>query len=176
MIGSGTALADDPSLTCRLPGLEDRSPVRVVLDRRLRLRPASKLATGARTVPTWLLTGAGASARRQEALRELGVEILAVGADASGRLDLREVLAALASRGITRVLAEGGAELATGLLRARLVDRLSWFRAPMLIGGDGRAAIGNLGIDAIADALALGPVSSTLLARDRLERYIIEPG
>jgi diaminohydroxyphosphoribosylaminopyrimidine deaminase/5-amino-6-(5-phosphoribosylamino)uracil reductase len=176
MIGSGTALADDPSLNCRLPGLEDGSPVRVVLDRRLRLDPASKLATGARTMPTWLFTGSGAPPRRQEILRALGVDVQAVGIDATGRLDLGEVLAALASRGITRVLAEGGAELATSLLRARLVDRLAWFRAPVLIGGDGRAAIGDLGIDAIADALAPGPAGSTLLARDRLERYIIEPG
>ncbi len=176
MIGSGTALADDPSLTCRLPGLEGRSPVRVVLDRRLRLDPAAKLATGAGTVPTWLFTGEGGPTRRQDALRALGVEIHTVGLDADGRLNLREVLAGLAARGITRVLVEGGAELAQSLLRARLVDRLAWFRGPVLIGADGRAAIGPLGVEAIADALGVDPAGGALLARDRLEHYIIEAG
>jgi len=176
MIGSGTALADDPSLTCRLPGLEDRSPVRVVLDRRLRLAPASKLATSAATVATWLLTGADAPERRRDALRALGVDVQVVGTDESGQLDLREVLAALAARGITRVLVEGGAELAASLLRQHLVDRLAWFRGPMLIGGDGHAAIGALGVEAIVDAVAAAPTGGALLARDRLERYIIEAG
>jgi diaminohydroxyphosphoribosylaminopyrimidine deaminase/5-amino-6-(5-phosphoribosylamino)uracil reductase len=176
MIGSGTGLTDDPSLTCRLPGLEDRSPVRVVLDRRLRLDPASKLATGAGTVPTWLFTGEGAPARRQDALRALGVEIHAVGQRADSRLDLGEILAGLAARGITRVLVEGGAELGQSLLRARLVDRLAWFRGPVLIGADGRAAIGALGVDTIADALTVEPTGGALLARDRLEHYIIEAG
>ena len=104
MIGSGTALADDSSLTCRLPGLEERSPVRVVLDRRLRLPLASKLASSARTVPTWLFTGADAPERGRKGLRALGVDTLLAGTDASGQLDLPEVLAALAARGITRVL------------------------------------------------------------------------
>jgi diaminohydroxyphosphoribosylaminopyrimidine deaminase/5-amino-6-(5-phosphoribosylamino)uracil reductase len=176
MIGSGTALAEDTSLTCRLLGLEDRSPERVVLDRRLRLGTSSRLATGAATVPTWLLTGPDAPERRREALRALGVDIEAVGTDERGRLDLREVLAALAARGITRVLVEGGAELAASLLRQHLVDRLAWFRAPMLIGGDGRAAIGAIGVDAIAEALAARPAGGASLASDRLERYIIEAG
>jgi diaminohydroxyphosphoribosylaminopyrimidine deaminase/5-amino-6-(5-phosphoribosylamino)uracil reductase len=176
MIGSGTALADDPSLTCRLPGLEDRSPVRVVLDQRLRLSPSGRLTTGARTVPTWLFTGADAPERQRHALGALGVDVQVAGPDDSGRLDLREVLAALAARGITRVLVEGGAELAASLLRQHLVDRLAWFQAPMLIGGDGYAAIGALGIDAIADALAVDPAGGALLACDRLERYIIKAG
>ena len=98
------------------------------------------------------------------------------GTDDSGRLDLREVLAALAARGITRVLVEGGAELAASLLRQHLVDRLAWFRGPLLIGGDGHAAIGALGIDAIADALAAEPAGGALLAQGGLERYIIEAG
>jgi diaminohydroxyphosphoribosylaminopyrimidine deaminase/5-amino-6-(5-phosphoribosylamino)uracil reductase len=176
MIGSGTALADDPSLTCRLPGLEDRPPVRIVLDGRARLAPSSRLATSARGVPTWLFTREDAPARRLAALRECGIDILHVGVDQAGRLDLRQVLAALAGRGITRVLVEGGAELAGALLRAHLVDRLAWFQAPMVIGGDGRAALGALGVDRLAEALALEPAGSALLARDRLHRYIIKAG
>jgi diaminohydroxyphosphoribosylaminopyrimidine deaminase/5-amino-6-(5-phosphoribosylamino)uracil reductase len=150
--------------------------VRIVLDGRLRLSPASKLARTAQSVPTWLFTREEAPPRKRAALREHGVDILPVTADEAGRLDLREVLAVLAARGITRVLVEGGATLATSLLRQRLVDRLAWFRGPVLIGADGHAAIGALGVDAIADALALEPTDGALLARDRLERYMIEAG
>ena len=175
MVGSGTALADDPALTCRLPGVEDRRRVRIVLDRRLRLPPASKLARSARELPTWLFTEANAAPRKVAALRELGVEIM-VAALQDDRLDLGAVLAALAARGITRVLVEGGAELATSLLRQRRIDRLAWFRAPVLIGGDGHAAIGALGVEALADAMGLESAGGTLLARDRLERYMIGSG
>lgn len=112
LIGSGTALADDPALTCRLPGLEDRSPVRVVLDGRLRLPPTSRLAQSAREVPTWVVTRAGADPGCAAALEQQGVEVLTVGVDGGGRPDVGLALAALAGRGITRVLVEGGAELA----------------------------------------------------------------
>ncbi|MEM7025519.1 MAG: bifunctional diaminohydroxyphosphoribosylaminopyrimidine deaminase/5-amino-6-(5-phosphoribosylamino)uracil reductase RibD [Pseudomonadota bacterium] len=176
MIGSGTALADDPSLTCRLTGLEDRSPVRVVLDRQVRLSPDSKLATSASNVPTWLFTGQSATPSALAGLHERGIDTVAVGLDSMGRLDIAEVLSALAERGITRVLVEGGASLAASFLRARLVDRLAWFRAPKLIGGDGRPAVGELGIDAISDALVAEMLDSKPLAQDRAERYIFRVG
>ena len=177
MIGSGTALADDPALTCRLPGLEERSPVRIVLDRRLRLAPASKLATGAAQRADLAVHRRGRrGAPAGRPARAGGRDPDGRRLDADGRLDLREVLAALAARGITRVLVEGGAALAASLLRARLVDRLAWFRGAMLIGGDGRAAIGALGVDTIADALAAKPTDGALLAQGGLERYIIEAG
>jgi diaminohydroxyphosphoribosylaminopyrimidine deaminase/5-amino-6-(5-phosphoribosylamino)uracil reductase len=172
MVGSGTALADDPALTCRLPGVDDHRRVRIVLDGRLRLDPASKLARSAREAPTWLFTAADAAPGKVAALRALGVEVMAVALQ-DGRLDLGLVLAALAARGITRVLVEGGAELATSLLRQRRVDRLAWFRAPMLIGGDGHAALGALGVEALVDAIGVENVDATLVARDRLERYMI---
>jgi diaminohydroxyphosphoribosylaminopyrimidine deaminase/5-amino-6-(5-phosphoribosylamino)uracil reductase len=176
MIGSGTALADDPSLTCRLPGLEDRSPVRIVLDGRLRLDPRSRLTTSAHSVRTWLVTREDAAPRKLAVLRDLGVDVVRVGLDETGRLDLQRVLAALAARGITRILVEGGAELAGALLRARLIDRLAWFQAPMVIGGDGRAAIAALGVETLAEAIALNPAGSALLARDHLHSYIIKAG
>ncbi len=175
MIGSGTALADDPSLTCRLPGLEDRSPVRVVLDGRLRLPETARLALTANEVPTWLVTRRPAGPRdRVEALRRLGVELIEVKADRGGGLALDEVLAVLAGRGITRVLVEGGARLATALLRRRLIDRLVWSQAPMIIGGDGLAAIGALGIETIAEAIRLARSGSETLAQDALHAYIVE--
>ena len=174
LIGSGTALADDPALSCRLPGLEDRSPVRIVLDGRLRLPPSSRLARTAREVPTWVVARAGVDAKRRAALERSGVEVLTVAMSPGERIDLGLALAALATRGLTRVLVEGGSELAAALLRARLVDRLVWFQAPLLIGGDGLAAIGALEADALADCVRLERAHSLTLARDAVQAYIVD--
>jgi diaminohydroxyphosphoribosylaminopyrimidine deaminase/5-amino-6-(5-phosphoribosylamino)uracil reductase len=173
MIGSGTALADDPALTCRLPGLEERSPVRVVLDRRLRLRTGSRLAATARDVPTWVLTGAPVDPEQAQPLRAQGLELIELSASDRDGPDLAAALAALAGRGITRLLVEGGARLATALLRASLVDRLAWFQAPLLIGGDGFAAIGELERDSIAEAVRLARAHTETLADDTLHAYIV---
>jgi len=174
MIGSGTALADDPSLTCRLPGLADRSPVRIVLDGRLRLPPENQLATSAHKKPTWLFTRRNAASEPVAALHASGVDVIETDADSSGQLDLAEVLAVLATRGITRLLVEGGATLAAALLRQRLVDRLVWFHAPLVIGGDGMAAVDPLGVEALTDAVVGAPIMRDLLARDSVQTYIIK--
>jgi diaminohydroxyphosphoribosylaminopyrimidine deaminase/5-amino-6-(5-phosphoribosylamino)uracil reductase len=171
MIGSGTALADDPALTCRLPGLEHRSPVRVVLDRRLRLPPKSRLAVTARDVPTWVVTRQPVEPERAEALRAQGVELIELTTDDDGGPGA--ALVALAGRGVTRVLVEGGARLATSLLRARLVDRVAWFQSPLLLGGDGLAAVGELERETIAGAIRLARVQSQTLAQDTLQSYIV---
>jgi len=173
MIGSGTALADDPALTCRLPGLDDRSPVRVVLDRRLRLPPTTRLAATARAVPTWLITSSPADPTRAEPLRAQGVELIELAASAADGLDLKAALTALAGRGITRLLVEGGARLAAALLRAQLVDRLAWFQAPLLVGSDGLPAIGGLEHATIAEAIHLARAQSQTLAQDTLQAYIV---
>lgn len=160
LVGIGTALADDPELTCRLPGLEGCSPVRVVLDSHLRLPPTSKLAQGAANVaPTWVVTLTSADAARAEALSALGVQILRVDPDDTGRLSIQAALTALAGQGITRLLVEGGPTVATGFLKAGLVDQIEWFRAPMLIGGDGLPAVGALGVDTLPQALHLTPAT-----------------
>ena len=174
LIGSGTALADDPELTCRLPGLEERSPVRIVLDGRLRLPPSSRLARTARELPTWIITRAGADSKRRAALERCGIEVLTVATAAEGQIDLRVALSVLAARGLTRVMVEGGSELAAALLGARLVDRLVWFQAPLLIGGDGLPAVGGLGADALADCLSVQRFHCLTLARDALQAYIVQ--
>jgi diaminohydroxyphosphoribosylaminopyrimidine deaminase/5-amino-6-(5-phosphoribosylamino)uracil reductase len=176
MVGSGTALTDDPALTCRLPGLEARSPVRVVLDGRLRLPARSQLARTARSTPFWLITRRPALEDRAKALHRLGVEVIEVGIDDEGRLDLAEVLGVLAGRGITRLLVEGGAALAAGLLRHRLVDRLVWCQAPLLIGGDGIEALGALGVEGLDHALRLAVAHDWPLAGDACRAYIVEGG
>lgn len=158
LVGIGTVLADDPELTCRLPGLETANPVRVVLDSALRLPVTSRLAQGAASVaPTWVVTLAGADAGRAATLEALGVRVLRVDADETGRLPVAGALTALAGQGLTRLLVEGGPSAATSFLKAGLVDQVEWFRAPMLIGGDGLPAVGALGADMLEQALRLSP-------------------
>jgi diaminohydroxyphosphoribosylaminopyrimidine deaminase/5-amino-6-(5-phosphoribosylamino)uracil reductase len=169
MIGSGTAQIDDPLLTCRLPGLEDRSPVRVVVDGRLSLPLTGKLVASALDIPLWLFTRTGNSRERLTALGDCGVEVIETAPTGEGTLDLDAVLRDLGERGITRLLVEAGGHLSAALLRQRLVDRLAWFRAPMLIGGDGLPAAVAFGIDRLADAPRWRPLSAASLGTDMVE-------
>ncbi|ANC91061.1 bifunctional diaminohydroxyphosphoribosylaminopyrimidine deaminase/5-amino-6-(5-phosphoribosylamino)uracil reductase RibD [Azospirillum humicireducens] len=171
LVGIGTALADDPELSCRLPGLEDRSPVRVVVDSSLRLPPTAKLAVGARRIPTWVVTGPTPDPARSQALIALGVEVLPVAAAADGRVDPAAALSALASRGITRVLVEGGAAMAGSLLGAALVDRLEWFRAASLIGGDGLSAVAGFGVEALSAMIRFERTAVRRAGADLAESY-----
>ncbi|HEY0442302.1 MAG TPA: bifunctional diaminohydroxyphosphoribosylaminopyrimidine deaminase/5-amino-6-(5-phosphoribosylamino)uracil reductase RibD, partial [Xanthobacteraceae bacterium] len=116
LTGIGTVLADDPLLTCRLPGMEPHSPVRVVLDTKLRLPLASKLVATTRQAPLWVITGAAPGGDKERELHERGAVVLRVPAGDDG-LDLTAALRALADQGITRVMAEAGPILAAALLR-----------------------------------------------------------
>jgi diaminohydroxyphosphoribosylaminopyrimidine deaminase/5-amino-6-(5-phosphoribosylamino)uracil reductase len=152
MVGSGTVTADDPQLTCRLPGLSKRSPVRVVVDRHLAIRSDTRLVADAKQVPTWVITLPSADRARRQALLDRGVVVIEVGADAGGGIDFAAALAALGERGITRLLVEGGGQLAAALARAHLVDALVWVHAPLLIGGDGVPAVAGLDLEILACA------------------------
>lgn len=177
MVGSGTVLADNPALTVRLPGLVPAGhpgPVRVVADGRLRLPLEAALVTSARSVPTWVLTIPRADRRRVAALAERGVTVIAVAADAAGHPEPHAALQALARRGITRLLVEGGAQLAAALLAAGLVDRLAWFHGPAVLGADAVAAVAALGLPGLAAmprfrvvaSQTSGPDCLTLLERE----------
>jgi diaminohydroxyphosphoribosylaminopyrimidine deaminase/5-amino-6-(5-phosphoribosylamino)uracil reductase len=177
MVGSGTALADDPHLTVRLPGAVPAGhlgPVRIVADGRLRLPLTSVLVATARTTPTWVLTTRDADRQRVAAFTDAGVVVIAVPADESGQPEPLAALRALAARGLTRVLVEGGARLAASLLRQNLVDRLAWFHAPGLLGADARPAIEALGLESLAampkfrvlETAAIGPDHLTLMTRE----------
>jgi len=168
MVGPGTVVADDPQLTCRLPGLGHRSPVRVVIDRHLRVPQTARLIAEARRVPTWVLVLGSADPARRAAFLASGVTLIDVGPDAEGQIDLAAALGALGERGITRLLVEGGAKLAAAFFRAGLVDRLAWVHAPLLIGGDGIPAIAGFGLTALADAPALERVSMEAVGADVL--------
>lgn len=147
LVGSQTAISDNPELTCRLPGLEGRSPLRLVVDGRLRIDLTSKLVTSARRVPTWILTRAGNDPARISILLSAGVEVIELPDGEDVGVDLPAALQELGKRGLTRILVEGGARLASSLLRHDLVDRLAWFRAPMVLGGDAIPAVISLGLD-----------------------------
>jgi diaminohydroxyphosphoribosylaminopyrimidine deaminase/5-amino-6-(5-phosphoribosylamino)uracil reductase len=171
LVGSGTALADDPALTVRLAGAVPpghAGPVRIVADGRLRLPLTSVLVATARTTPTWVLTTRGADRHRLAAFTDAGVTAIAVAPDPNGQPDPAAALRALAGRGITRLLVEGGAHLAASLLRAGLVDRLAWFHAPAVLGADARAGIEGLGIDSLAALARFRVIGSAALGDDHL--------
>jgi diaminohydroxyphosphoribosylaminopyrimidine deaminase / 5-amino-6-(5-phosphoribosylamino)uracil reductase len=195
LIGIGTALADDPQLTCRLPGLEARSPVRLVFDADLRLPPTGALARSARKVPVWAIaaadvdegrgggppTGAQGAARtsaqalrakalRAQALRNCGVEILRCEA-ADGRIDAAAALRLLAGRGITRLMVEGGPRLAASFVAADLIDEAAILRSTMMIGADGIDALDGLPLTALRQTRRLGLRNIETIGEDRLEIY-----
>jgi diaminohydroxyphosphoribosylaminopyrimidine deaminase / 5-amino-6-(5-phosphoribosylamino)uracil reductase len=147
MIGIGTALADDPVLTCRLPGMERYSPVRVVLDGALRLPLGSRLVGMARETPVWVFTAARGPRAKRDALQAAGVEIFCAPGQV-GRVDLPAALKLLAERGITRLMVEGGPTLAAALVTADLVDEAVLFQSPKAVGDDGIDALEGLPLTA----------------------------
>ena len=171
MVGVGTALADDPDLTCRIEGFKEMAMVRVVADSHLRLPLTSRLVATARTAPTWVLARESADARRAAAMESAGVVVLRVG-DSPVGVDLAGGLRALAERGITRLLAEGGAQLAAALLRDDLVDRLAWFHAPGVMGGDGWPAAQGFGIASLAQMPRFRRVAAAAVGDDMLSEYV----
>jgi riboflavin-specific deaminase-like protein len=151
LVGIGTVLRDDPSLTCRLAGRRCRSPARAVLDSALRLPPDSRLARGAGELPTLVFT-VGAPPGRRAALEALGVRVLEGPADPEGRVQLRWALEKLAGLGYLSLFVEGGAGVITSFLKQGLVHRLLVVVAPLLI-GEGVQAVGDLGVRALSEAL-----------------------
>ncbi|MGB0921917.1 MAG: bifunctional diaminohydroxyphosphoribosylaminopyrimidine deaminase/5-amino-6-(5-phosphoribosylamino)uracil reductase RibD [Alphaproteobacteria bacterium] len=171
MVGGGTVIADDPELTCRIPGLENRSPLRVVLDSRLGTPLTSKLVKTAHAQEVRLYTRKDADKSRVKAFEAAGVTIVKIEADAAGRVQITKVLEDLAKAGITRLLVEGGAHLAASLMAANLVDRLCWFRAPALIGADGLSALAPFGIDNMGQVRRFAQIAQERLGDDVLEIF-----
>jgi diaminohydroxyphosphoribosylaminopyrimidine deaminase/5-amino-6-(5-phosphoribosylamino)uracil reductase len=172
MVGIGTALADNPSLTCRLEGLEERSPVRIVVDARLHLSLTSDLVASASRIPTWLVTVPGGDAARRKAFADCGVKIVEVGEAADGYPDPAAMFKALGTEGLTRVLVEGGGHLAACLVRGDLVDRLRWYRAAGIMGGDGVPGIASYGVDALAMMRRFRRTGIRPVGEDMLESYV----
>lgn len=151
LVGVDTVHADDPRLTARRAGAHD--PVRVVLDSRLRTPLTAEVVQSADRTPTCVLTTDQASNDARRALVDLGVHVVVMPRDTKNRVCVRSTVGWLAERGRTSVLVEGGSSVNGAFVDAGLVDRLVWFGAPILLGGDGRPAVGGLGPTALADAL-----------------------
>jgi len=167
LIGIETALADDPELTVRLPGYNGRQPARVVLDSRQRLTPECKLVQTARETPTYVI----ATEDPAPALIEAGVRVLTARAVGEDRPELKTVVQALAAEGLSDLFVEGGGQVAGSFLRCGLVDAIEWFRAPILIGGEGRPGVGALAVAALAEAPHFRRVEVSQLGEDLWERY-----
>lgn len=170
LIGIGTALSDDPLLTCRLPGMEKRSPVRVVLDRDLRLPVNSRLAATARDIPVWMIAAADASSENETSLRQAGIEILRSEAGASG-VDLVSALKLLGGKGITRLLVEGGPRVAASLVKADLVDEAVLLRGPKTIGPSGIDALDGMPLEALTASPRLTLFGQDMLGPDMIHFY-----
>jgi diaminohydroxyphosphoribosylaminopyrimidine deaminase/5-amino-6-(5-phosphoribosylamino)uracil reductase len=169
LVGIGTVLSDDPHLTCRLPGMSEWSPVRVILDARLRIPLATSIIGTARETPTWVFTTPNTSAMAEDILKAKGVEVFRVdGKD--GRLDLKAVLTALGGRGITRLMVEGGPTVAAAFVQADLVDEAALFCSPNPL-GEGIDVLEGLPLTSLTQSPKLKPVASETIGGDTLELF-----
>jgi diaminohydroxyphosphoribosylaminopyrimidine deaminase/5-amino-6-(5-phosphoribosylamino)uracil reductase len=172
LVGIGTVRADDPLLTCRLPGMEARSPVRVVLDRNLRIPGSSRLVHSARETALWVMTSSLAEAPAAMKLGAAGAQVIRVATATTPRgLDLPSVLHALSEKGITRLLVEGGARVASSFVAAGLVDEIWLLRGADPIGADGVAALDALPLTALTESPAFKLRASETLEKDTLTIY-----
>jgi diaminohydroxyphosphoribosylaminopyrimidine deaminase/5-amino-6-(5-phosphoribosylamino)uracil reductase len=172
LVGIGTVRADDPLLTCRLPGMEARSPVRVVLDRSLRISGTSRLVQSARETPLWVMTSNVSEAPAAMKLGAAGAQVIRVGTTTTPPgLDLEAVLHALAGRGITRLLVEGGARVASSFVAAGLVDEAWLLRGAEPVGADGVAALNALPLTSITRSPYFRVRASEGLQNDTLTIY-----
>lgn len=171
LVGSGTVLADDPDLTCRVPGMARAKLLRVVADARLRTPPGARLVATAAAHPTLLVTVPGHAPPALAPYQAAGVEVAKVARGEAGGVAMPALLAALGQRGVTRLLVEGGAGIAAALLREGLVDRLAWFHAPGVMGGEGLAAIGALQLAGLAAMPRFRRVAARPLGADWLTEF-----
>lgn len=166
-IGANTALEDNPKLTTRIDGETD--PVRIIFDSRARLPLDSHLVQTAKDTPTYVVTSNDSANSRK--LAEQGVVILFAGTGADGHVDIDVAMDMLTHHGIKTLLIEGGGTLAASFISRGLVDKIEWFRAPMILGAEGRPAIGTLALSDMADVYKFKRVSVTVIGDDIHERY-----
>ncbi|MDB5549588.1 MAG: ribD [Tardiphaga sp.] len=171
LVGIGTVIADNPDLTCRLPGMAAQSPVRVVLDRALRISGDSKLVHSARNAPLWLVASETAEAAAATKLGAAGAVIIRLPTRDAPGLDLVSIMAALHARNITRLMVEGGARVAKSFLQANLVDEVWLLRGPDPIGDSGVAALHDMPLSTITQSPDFARRASETLGRDTLTIY-----
>ncbi len=158
LVGIGTALADDPALTTRLPGANHRDPLRVVLDRDLRLPPTARMLGQESSARTLIFCGPGTETGRRLALERAGAEIMPVGLGADGELELPQVLAELGKQQVTSLLVEGGSRVHGAFWARGLVQQVNIFYGPLILGGDGVPLVPGLGLERVEQATRLHEV------------------
>ncbi|MGB0087692.1 MAG: bifunctional diaminohydroxyphosphoribosylaminopyrimidine deaminase/5-amino-6-(5-phosphoribosylamino)uracil reductase RibD [Rhodomicrobiaceae bacterium] len=171
MVGYGTVLADDPDLTCRLPGLSWRSPVRVILSTDGRFSRYSRMLKNLSTAPLWIFTAADVPQRAKTRLESLGATVITVAKNPHGRLDLHAVVYELAERGITRLLVEGGPSLEMNLLRADLADEILIFQGAKETVGPALMPFAPAGLDAVTDTGIYSRAGMREIGGDRVWVY-----
>jgi diaminohydroxyphosphoribosylaminopyrimidine deaminase/5-amino-6-(5-phosphoribosylamino)uracil reductase len=170
MVGVGTVLADNPELTCRIPGFRPTPVVRIVADSHLRTPLTSRLLATAGDIPTWFLLREGTNLAREEAFANIGAKLIKIPGSPAG-VDLTAAMTALGTAGLTRVLVEGGGQLAAALLRADLVDHIAWFHAPSVMGGDGWPAVQAFGTETLAHMPRFRRDCITVIGDDMLSEF-----
>jgi diaminohydroxyphosphoribosylaminopyrimidine deaminase / 5-amino-6-(5-phosphoribosylamino)uracil reductase len=170
VVGVGTVIADDPDLTCRLRGLQHLSPLRVIVDTKLRTPVTSHLVQSAREIPVMIACSQDVEIEQSLKLFEKGVEIIPC-ADKAGRVDLTDLLAKLAAHGVNRVLFEGGAKIAAALIEDQLIDQLAIFTAPFDIGVKGTPAFASITLDEVTKQLSLVEDYKLNVGGDQLTLY-----
>ena len=171
MIGIGTALADDPLLTVRLPGMKAIKPLRVVLDARLLLSPRSRLGVTAADYPSLVLTSPNAPGERAKELEAVGFEIIRIECDGAGRLDLVAALRFLAERGVARVFSEGGPTIAAAAIAQGLADDVILFTAQKPLGRPGLPALDAAALTTLEDRNRYSPPRIARFGADEMRLY-----
>jgi diaminohydroxyphosphoribosylaminopyrimidine deaminase / 5-amino-6-(5-phosphoribosylamino)uracil reductase len=164
MVGIGTVLADDPQLTVRL--VKGRDPLRIIVDTRLRIPLEARVLANGAASRTLVVAGEGADPGRTRKIEKLGAEVLTLPiCPRQSGIDLVRLLGELGRRGIASVLVEGGKLITTSLLAAQAVDRLIVIIAPKIV-GQGIEAVGDLGLERLADAITFSSVRTRKLGPD----------
>jgi diaminohydroxyphosphoribosylaminopyrimidine deaminase/5-amino-6-(5-phosphoribosylamino)uracil reductase len=169
LVGIGTILADDPQLTCRLPGMFERSPVRVVLDAQLRVPLSTSVVATVRETSTWIFASPAASSIAEEFLQQKGCKVFRVD-ESGGQLDVHQVMKMLAEQGITRLMVEGGPTVAASFVSAKLVDDVFLFRGEKSIGTSGIDPLQGMPLDALTGSLTL--CGTEKLGADTIESFV----
>lgn len=170
--GIATIMADNPTLNCRLPGMEDRNPVRVALDTNLSIPIDSQLVQTAKNIPCWIITIKETLAAQPDKLKMLeqaGVKIIAVRTAGNGKVCMEDAMVKIAENGINSAMIEAGSAINTAALRFGLIDRIAWFRAPLIIGKEGLPAFGDIQLETLIDAGKFTIVSCKNIGNDTLE-------
>lgn len=171
IVGSETVLADDPELTARTTPMPEKQPLRVVADSRGRVPATAKLFSTLEMGPVAVATLETMDLDRWPSTQGLQFWMLPAG-ESSASVSLVEMMNSATRAGVTSMMVEGGGQLAASFVRAGLVDRIEWFRAPMLLGGDGRPCLGALGLETLDMAPQFSRTSVREIGPDLWESYV----